>query len=90
MEVMEWIALTEEAIKGRNHKLLREFVFQHGLGEGRIGCINSDILEFAVVRHTRFFNSLLYELVEILDTDECPSSPSRLIKLILRVGMGRT
>ena len=55
------------------------FVFLYGLKEERIGCINSDGPEFTIVRHTRFFNSLLCELVEILDTDECLSSPSSLI-----------
>ena len=43
--------------------------------------------ESAVMRHTRFFDKLLYELVKILDTDEFLSSPSRLIRSIFRAGM---
>ena len=81
------VALTGVATKGQNHELLGKFILQYGLREGRIGCINGDGPEFAVVRHTRFFDLLLYELVEILDTDECLNSSSRLIRLILRVGM---
>ena len=38
---------------------------------------------------TRFFYSLLYELVEILDTDKL-DFPPRMIRSILHAGMRRT
>jgi len=41
-EVLNWVALTGVAIKGWNHEFFGKFVFQYGLGEGRIGCINGD------------------------------------------------
>jgi len=77
-------------IKGQNHELLGKFIFQYGLGEGKIGCINGNGLESVMMRHTHFFNLLLYKLVEILGTDECLSSPLRLIRSILCAGMRRT
>ena len=86
-DVLDWVALTGVAIKGRNHELFGEFIFQYGFREGRIGHIYGDGLEFTVMRRTHILDSLLYELVEILDMDECLSSPSRLIRLNLHVGM---
>jgi len=41
-EVLDWVALTGIAIKGWNHEPLGKLVFQYGLGEGRIECINGD------------------------------------------------
>ena len=66
-EVLDWVALIRVAIKGWNHESLGKSVFLCGHRDGRIGCINGVGPEFAVVRHTRFFDSLLHELVEILD-----------------------
>ena len=64
IEVLDWVALIRIAIKGWNHKLLEKFIFQYGIGEGRIGCINGDSLAFTVVRHTHFLNLFLYKLVD--------------------------
>jgi len=76
--------------KGQNHELLGKFMFEYDLGERRIGCINGDGPKSAVIRHTHFFDSYLYGLIEILDMDEYLSSSSKLIRSILRVGMRRT
>jgi len=87
--VWNQIALNGVAIKGQNHELLGQFIFQYVLREGRIGYISGDGPESAMMWHTYFFNSLLYELVEILDTDELLNFPSRMIRSILRAGMRR-
>jgi len=46
--------------------------------------------EFVVMWHTRFFYSLLYELVEILNADELFSFSLRMIMSILHAGIKRT
>jgi len=89
-EVLNCVALARVAIKGWNHELLRKFIFQCGHGEGRIGSINGGSIESVVMWHTRFFDSLLYELVEVLNTNECVGSPPRLICSILHDGMSKT
>jgi len=40
-----------------------------------------------MVWHTRFFDPLSYEFVEILDTDELLDLPPRMNKLILQARM---
>jgi len=57
-EVLDGVALTGIAIKGQNHKFLEKFVFQCGHREGRIGYINGDGPESAMMRYTHFFDSL--------------------------------
>ena len=69
-KVLDWVTLTGVAIKGQNRELLEKFIFQCVLGEEGVGCIDGDGSVSAVMRHSCFFNSLLYNLVEILDTDE--------------------
>ena len=59
-EMLNQTALNRVAIKGRVHELLRKFIFQCILGEGRIGCISGDGPESAVMWHTCFFDSLSY------------------------------
>ena len=88
-EVLKRIALTRVVIKDQNHELLRKFIFQYVLEEGRIGCNSGDGPETSMMWHTHFFDSLLYELVEILDTNEL-DFPLRLIRSIPRAGMSRT
>jgi len=70
MEVLNQVALTEVAIKGRNYELLGKFIFQYDLGEGRVGCIGGDSSESAMMRHSCLFNSFLHKLVKMLDIDE--------------------
>jgi len=88
--VLNRIALSRVAIKGRDHKLLRKFISQYVLREGIIGSISGDGPESAVMWHTRFFESLSYELVEILDTDELLDLPPRIFRSILHAGMRQT
>ena len=47
--MLEQIALTKVAVKGWNRELLEKFTFQYALGEGRVGCIDGDDSESAVV-----------------------------------------
>ena len=60
------------------------------LGKGRIECISGDSPETTVMWYTRFFDSLPFELVEILDTDELLGLPPRMARSILRAGMRQT
>ena len=85
-EVLNRIVLTGVAIKGRDHELLEKFIFQYNLGEG-VGCIGSDSSESAVMRHHRFFDSLMHKLVKILDTDKLFGLSPRMVVLIHQAGM---
>ena len=49
---------------------LGKFVLQYNLGEGGVGCIGDDGSESAVMQYSRFFDSLLHKLVEVLDMEE--------------------
>ena len=50
VEVLDQIALIRIAIiKGWNHELFWKFIFQYALGEGRVGCIEDDGFESAVM-----------------------------------------
>ena len=89
-EVLDQIALTGVAIKGWNHELLEKFIFQYALGERRVRCIKGDGSESIVMWHPRIFDSLLYKLTEILDTDELLGLLSRMIMSILHAGMRQT
>ena len=64
------IALTGIVIKGQKQELVGKFIFPYSLGEGGVGYISGDGPKSTTMWHTRFFDSLLYEFVEILDTDE--------------------
>jgi len=66
--------------------LLEKFIFQYDLWEGGVGCIGGDCSESAVMRHSYFFDSLLYKLVGILDTDELVHPSLKVIVLIIRTG----
>ena len=61
-------------------------MFQYAVGERRVGCISSDGSELVMMWNPRFFDLLLYKLVEILDTDELLGLPLRMIMLILWSG----
>ena len=84
--MLNQITLTRVVIKGRNYE---PFIFQYILEKGRIECISGDGLESRVTWYTFFFDSLLYELVEILDTDELLGFSPRMIRSILHAGMSR-
>jgi len=85
--MLDQVALNRVAVKGRNREILEKFTFQYVLEEGGIGCISEDGSESAMMWHSRFFDSLLYKLVEILDTDELFSISPNMIMLIFRTGM---
>ena len=48
-EVLDKITLTEVAIKGQNHELLRKFIFQYVLRERGVRCIVGDGSEPAMM-----------------------------------------
>jgi len=83
VEMLDRVTLTGVAIKSWNHELLEKFIFQYVLRKVGIGCISDDGSESVVVRHSYFFDSLLYKLVEILDTDELLYPSPRVIMLSL-------
>ena len=89
-KVLNRTTLTGLPIKGWNRKLLVQFIFQYALREKGVGCFRGDGSVSAVIWHPCFFNSVLYKLFEILDTDELLGLPPRMIMSILRAGMGRT
>ena len=81
------VALTTVAIKGQNGELLGKFIFKYVLREGGVGCIGGDGSKSAMIWHSCFFDSLLYNLVEILDTNELLYPSPRVIMMISRMGM---
>jgi len=87
VEMLDRFALTGVAIKSWNRELIEKFMFQYALRERKVGCIDGAGFESVVMRHCCFFDSLLYKLVEILDTDELLSVPPSIIVLIPRAGM---
>ena len=80
------VTLTGIAVKGRNRELLGKFIFQYDLGEVGVGCIGGDGSKSVVMWHSCLFDSFLYKVVEILDTDELLYLFSRVIMLISRAG----
>jgi len=74
-KMLNRIALTRVAIKGRNYELLEKFIFKYVPGEGRIECISGDDPESVKMWHTCSFYLLLYKLVEILNADELLDFP---------------
>jgi len=65
--MLDQIALIVVAVE--NRELLRKFTFEYALGEERVGCMGGDGSESVMVWHSCLLDSLLYKLVEILDTD---------------------
>ena len=82
--MLDRITLTRVAVKSR--ELLVKFTFQYILEEG-VGYIGGDGSVSTVMRHFCFSDSLLYKLIEILDTDELFGLPPCMIVMISRARM---